>query len=85
MHMIRLQDSEESGDEEQDYTTTTIDLMTCNMLVDTTVHPDFLIYTEYQCNLYYDQWINSNQEFCYEGIIKTHSISNDYGYILPSP
>ena len=41
MNMIRLQDSEESGDEEQDYTTTTIDLMTCNMLVDTTVHPDF--------------------------------------------
>ena len=37
MHMISLQDSGESGDEVQDEITTIKHLVTCTMLVDTTV------------------------------------------------
>ena len=41
MHMIILQDSGESGDEVKDDIITTIHLVTCIMLVDTTVNPSF--------------------------------------------
>ena len=45
VHMIILQDYGESGDKVQDYTTTTKHLVTCTMLVYTTVHPVFWSYT----------------------------------------
>ena len=46
--MIILQDSGESRDKVHDYTRTTIYQVTCNMLVDITVHNGLGSYTKYQ-------------------------------------
>ena len=63
--MISLQDSGESGDEVQDDIAETIYLVTCTVLVDTTLHTGLLGYTFYRWNFYNDQWINITQGLCY--------------------